>query len=31
VFIERLLPHALFSVGEKVPEADEGVLALAEK
>jgi hypothetical protein len=29
VFIERLLPHALFSVGEKVPEADEGaVLAL---
>jgi hypothetical protein len=26
VFVERLLPHAFFSVGEKVPEADEGAL-----
>jgi hypothetical protein len=31
VFIERLLPTALFSGGEKVPEADEGALALAEQ
>jgi len=31
VFVERLLPTAFFSGGEKVPEADEGVLVLAEK
>jgi hypothetical protein len=31
VFVERLLPHAFFSVGEKVPEADEGALELAKQ
>ena len=31
MFIERLLPTAFFSGGEKVPEADEGVLVLAKQ
>jgi hypothetical protein len=31
IFVERLLPAALLSGGEKVPKADEGLLVLAEK